>query len=370
MEYSHITYTDAEAQVARFGGTRPEAHAIIHARPGIPFPDQLSAILSAATSLATDLGGLHPVFKRYFLSDIANQAGMLPESEPCATSRIQQSPLDGSKIALWMVFHADADFHDLGDGAWEDSRGRIIVGDGNPCGGNSHDLATRHLARLADLLESRGASMLDHCTRTWFLVRDIDLNYDGVVTGRNEEFARRGLSRYTHFISSTGIEGRPAGLVQTVAFNALCDTRLQPGQMGFVYGASHLNPTIEYGVAFERGTTIDYADRRHVYISGTASIDNKGDVVHSGDISAQTRRMIENIMVLLDEAGCRATDIAHLIVYLRDAADYRTVTEIYDELLPGIPRVIVLAPVCRPGWLVETECMAIRHASNPQYADF
>ena len=27
---------------------------------------------------------------------------------------------------------------------------------------------------------------------------------------------------------------------------------------------------------------------------------------------------------------------------------------------PNVPRMITLAPVCRPGWLVEMECMAVR----------
>ncbi len=370
MKYINFSYENSAAEVAVFNENRAEAHAIIHAVAGKPFGQQLEAVLGAAKLLGIELGGLSPVFKRYFLSDAANQSALLPTVEPCAVSHIQQPPLDGSKIALWVVFQADADFRNIGDGVWEDRRGRIIIGDGDSRQGDSHDLTVGHLTRVADLLEKRGGSLLENCVRTWFMVRDVDLNYAGVVSGRNEEFGRRGLSSLTHFISSTGIGGGPVCRDETVAFNAVCDTGLLPGQMGFVYGASHLNSTIDYGVAFERGTTIDYADRRHVYISGTASIDNKGNVVHPGDIVAQTRRMIENISVLLSEAGCTGNDIAHLIVYLRDVADFGAVKAVYDEALPQVPRVIVHAPVCRPGWLVETECMAIRSASCNGYARF
>ena len=370
MKFSTLKYSGATAEVALFPDGRAEAHAMIHASGARPFAAQLESVVNAASALANDLGALQPVFKRYFLSDAANQASCLPSCEPCAVSVIQQPPLDGSKIALWVVYQADATFVGTGDGRWEDSRGRMIVGDALPCSGNSHDLTVEHLSRLADCLEQRGASLLDNCVRTWFMVRDVDINYAGVVRGRNEEFDRRGLTRDTHFITSTGIEGRPVRQDETVAFNAVCDTRLVPGQMGFVYGASHLNPTIEYGVAFERGTTVDYRDRRHVYIPGTASIDNRGQVVHPGDIVAQTRRMIENIGVLLAEAGCGWDDLAHLIVYLRDPSDFQAVAAVYDEVLPAVPRVIVLAPVCRPGWLVETECMAIKSGDYPGYAPF
>lgn len=51
---------------------------------------------------------------------------------------------------------------------------------------------------------------------------------------------------------------------------------LKPGQIKYLYARTHLNPTYEYGVSFERGTAVDYDDRRQVLISGTASINNRG----------------------------------------------------------------------------------------------
>ena len=46
--------------------------------------------------------------------------------------------------------------------------------------------------------------------------------------------------------------------------------------MRHLYAASHMNRTSDYGVSFERGTAIEYGDRIHALISGTASIDNRG----------------------------------------------------------------------------------------------
>ena len=69
--------------------------------------------------------------------------------------------------------------------------------------------------------------------------------------------------------------------------------------------------------------------------------------------------MIENVGVLLEEAGCGFGQVGSMIVYLRDSADYAVVKDIFDKRFPDCPRVIVQAPVCRPGWLVEMECIAI-----------
>ena len=122
---------------------------------------------------------------------------------------------------------------------------------------------------------------------------------------------------------------------------------------------THLNPTYEYGVTFERGTAVMYGDRKQVFISGTASIDNRGEIVYPGDIVKQTERMMENISVLLKEADATTRDITQAITYLRDMADYAVVKKYFEAHYPDLPHLIVLAPVCRPGWLIETECIAV-----------
>ena len=107
-----------------------------------------------------------------------------------------------------------------------------------------------------------------------------------------------------------------------------------------------------------------------MFISGTASINNKGEVMYPKDIVKQTARMIENVETLLAEAECTFDDVNELIVYLRDVADYQVVRDVFAQRFPDKPVVIVLAPVCRPGWLVEMECTAIKAISNPNYPQF
>ena len=49
-----------------------------------------------------------------------------------------------------------------------------------------------------------------------------------------------------------------------------------------------------------------------------------------------------------------------MTVYLRDTADRKVVSDMFARKFPDTPYIIVLAPVCRPGWLVETECLALK----------
>lgn len=49
-------------------------------------------------------------------------------------------------------------------------------------------------------------------------------------------------------------------------------------------------------------------------------------------------------------------------------ADYVVVKQYIESRYPSFLHLIVHAPVCRPGWLIETECIAVIPADAPQYA--
>lgn len=92
--------------------------------------------------------------------------------------------------------------------------------------------------------------------------------------------------------------------------------------------------------------------------------------MYPADVRMQANRMIENVEKLLDEACCNWDNVAQIIVYLRDPADYMVVNELFADRFPTKPWVIVLAPVCRPGWLVEMECTAVREQHNTSFEAF
>ena len=89
-----------------------------------------------------------------------------------------------------------------------------------------------------------------------------------------------------------------------------------------------------------------------------------------GDVGKQTLRMWENVEKLLEEGGATYDDVAQIVVYLRDVADYGLVEKMFREKFPDTPYVITLAPVCRPTWLIEMECIAITQENNTAYRKF
>lgn len=377
MNVEILSYTDynVTAEVSRFSseGKTAEVFAIFHIScPGnTPFSTQAENIDKAKSAFATSLGSeANIVFERYFLSDIANQH--FPHS--LHPSLIQQQPLDGSKLALLVYFvkgTAASVSHDEATTLLQ-SNGYTHLWTTNLMTeeGDSYLQTHKILFHYEDLLKKHGATLAGNCLRTWFFVRDVDSNYSGLVKGRKEHFDHIGLTPDTHYIASTGIDGSPARGNAKVQFEAVSAKGLQAGQITYLQALTHLNPTYEYGVTFERGTRVTYGDRSHVWISGTASINNKGQIVHEGDVSLQTRRMWENVEALLKEGEATYDDVAYMIVYLRDIADYSTVRALYDQRFPDKPKVFVHAPVCRPGWLIEMECVAITSRGDQTYANF
>ena len=217
-------------------------------------------------------------------------------------------------------------------------------------------------------LTEANCTLAANCLRTWIFVQNVDVNYPGVVKARKEVFATQNLTEETHFIACTGIEGRYFDPMVFVTMDTYAVSGICPGQIRYLYAPEHLNRTYEYGVTFERGPAVTYGDRRHVFISGTASIDRYGEIVHAGDDIKQTSRMIENIEALLKEADATLNDIMQAVIYIRDTADYARVKRYIDEHHPSLPYIIVRAPVCRTGWLVEMECTAVTAKGDERFA--
>ena len=353
-----------------------EYHAMIQVdSPLLPFSQQLEGIMGAYRQLLQTYADARAVFKRYFLSDAANQADdvLVADVTDCAKSIIQQAPLDGTKIGLWVWLQTNVQTRMTQGGLYEVAHGSYRhFWNGSACNlAANSEYQTRLLFNeyIMQLMEE-GCTLKDNAVRTWLFVNDVDLNYGGVVRARNQVFFTQGLKHDTHFIASTGIGGRQQDPNVLCQMDNYAVKGISEEQVHYLYAPTHLNRTSDYGVSFERGTYIDYGDRRHVFISGTASINNKGQVMYEKDVVKQTQRMWENVAALLAEADCTFDDVPLLIVYLRDTADYAVVRALYEERFPDKPYIIVHAPVCRTGWLVEMECMAVKTVDNKQFEAF
>ena len=375
---NRIDFENAFAEVVCFdNGTEVrEYQALIHVSNGkLPFAQQLEAVMNAYNGLLDRLSDTQAVFKRYFLSDAANQADdiVLADMTDCAKSIIQQAPLDGTKVALWVYLMSGVQTRLSESGLYEVKHGVYR----HLWNASTHNLAANSEYQMRLLfneyvmqLAEEGCKLSDNCIRTWLFVNDIDLNYGGVVRARNQVFFTQGLTVHTHFIASTGIGGRQQDPNVLAQMDNYAIDGIKENQTKYLYAPTHLNRTSDYGVSFERGSYVDYGDRRHIFISGTASINNKGEILHPKDVVKQTQRVWENVEALLKEADSSFDDVMAMIVYIRDVADYEMVRALYAERFADKPVIIVHAPVCRPGWLVEMECMAVKQITNTEFAPF
>ena len=86
-------------------------------------------------------------------------------------------------------------------------------------------------------------------------------------------------------------------------------------------------------------------------------------------MARQTARTLENMNALMERNGGSLSDLKQAVVYLRDWADRETVSRrLMESPLAMVPHVMLKAPVCRPGWLVEIDGIAVNGAGDGAFA--
>lgn len=346
------------------------------ATPGESFEEEAARLLAEYDERCG--GDKHELLLRFHLSDATRQTSLLKQllgNRRSYVTCIGQAPANGAKIAL-EAWHIDGSSDKQ---IYRDEQGSLLIvkwqhytmlltGKTSLRSQGSHDQTHEEFAWLDSVAARFHTPVSDLVHRTWIYCRDVDNNYAGLVNGRNETFSRYGLTKDTHFIASTGIEGQsehPARLIHMDSWGQIGHV---PTQVEYMEALDHLSPTHLYNVAFERGTRIIYGDRSRYFISGTASIDAAGEIVHPGDVNLQTIRTLENIQALMTNHQGRLEDLKQATVYLRDWADAGIVSKILDKSPLGqIPHIIVKAPVCRPGWLVEIDAIAVNSAGSSAF---
>ena len=131
-----------------------------------------------------------------------------------------------------------------------------------------------------------------------------------------------------------------------------------------------LNEPIDYGKSFTRGLSVSHRDLKWLFISGTASLDNKGMTVAPGDFKAQAQRTFENITELLRSEGADWSNVVKTTCYLKDMKYYDQFNEIRNafykamKVNPFPASVCVQAHLCRKELLVEMDATAILQTTS------
>ncbi len=361
----------AELNVFSPPGGVAEFFYAMQSTPGRNFEAELRELLVRYRERSA---GTIPVWIRFHLSDIANQTAIVRQLAGPEPALIGQPPADGARIAL-EAYHLPEGTQVLRDSGRTELRlknyRQLFFRTETLSSRGSGPQMREEFEAAERLLRREGGSVAENLQRTWIYCRDIDNNYAALVAARRELFRQYGLTESTHYIASTGIEGMPDPFDRLVRMDSFALFGHRPEQIEYLQALDHLSPTHVYGVTFERGTRIVYGDRSHYYISGTASIDREGKIVHPGDVFRQTGRLIENVEALLQSRGGTLSDLRQAVVYLRDPADRDAVESVLAERIPPeVARITVKGSVCRPGWLVEMDAIAADTAGNPVFERF
>jgi enamine deaminase RidA (YjgF/YER057c/UK114 family) len=198
---------------------------------------------------------------------------------------------------------------------------------------------------------------LGNVARTWLFIADIDRDYVELNHARRDFFTAR---RVAPAPASTGIQGivwppdRRCSM-DMVAYDGPAVGAIRPIR------APTMNEAADYGSDFSRAMRVDLGHRSIIYVSGTASIDAAGRVLHPGDPAAQARRMLLNVEQLLAGQGAGLERIVQAVTYVKRAADRDAILgACRDAGVPGaIPHTLCVADICRPEWLCEMEAIAV-----------
>jgi len=96
-----------------------------------------------------------------------------------------------------------------------------------------------------------------------------------------------------------------------------------------------------------------------VFLSGQVALKPEGGR-EDGDVTAQTRQVMNNIGTMLSDLGLGYSDIAKTTIFMADMGDYAAINEVYAEYFNEDPpaRSAVEVAALPGGFLVEIEVVA------------
>jgi reactive intermediate/imine deaminase len=104
--------------------------------------------------------------------------------------------------------------------------------------------------------------------------------------------------------------------------------------------------------------------RKLIFISGQVPEDAHGNVVGEGDIEAQTRQVLANVKIMVEEAGGSIADIVKITVFMVEISSsaYEWVSKLRKQFFGGdypTSTMVEVKRLARPEWLIEIEAWAV-----------
>ena len=130
--------------------------------------------------------------------------------------------------------------------------------------------------------------------------------------------------------------------------------RIRPFNTKETYPEQNLDNDLSQGVV-AKGTM--------VFLRGQVSQDlDSRESLHASDAGKQTAKTMENIKMLLEEAGTTMESICRIVVYVTDIRYREAVYQEMGKWLKGVfpcSTGLVVPALARPEWVVEIEITAV-----------
>jgi len=99
-----------------------------------------------------------------------------------------------------------------------------------------------------------------------------------------------------------------------------------------------------------------------IFCSGQIPIDPQTGLLAGSDIGQATRRVLDNLILVLAEAGLSLKDIVKTTIYLTDLVDFPVVNDIYATyfVAPFPARATVQVAALPKGAMIEIDAIAVR----------
>ena len=102
--------------------------------------------------------------------------------------------------------------------------------------------------------------------------------------------------------------------------------------------------------------------KQFLFISGLTARDINGNPVGKGDMRAQTKQILENMKIILDEAGATFDNVVRVTVYVTDLKNFKDVHEIraqyFKKDLPA-STLVQVSGLVHKDFLIEIEAIAV-----------
>jgi 2-iminobutanoate/2-iminopropanoate deaminase len=99
-----------------------------------------------------------------------------------------------------------------------------------------------------------------------------------------------------------------------------------------------------------------------IYVSGQVPVDPATHAMVSGDITTETRQVLNNIKAILEGCGASMSDVVKCHVYLANGHDFAAMNEVYAQFFGDAKpaRTTVAVAFAIPGIKVEIDAIAYK----------